>query len=93
MAHQRECKKLENQIEEEFMVFLADGAEGIGAVRRVMGSKIIIYVENSGEFTISRDCISDVHSKKIILNPQKLDDKLLNAIKKIHSSEDPNLVG
>jgi hypothetical protein len=84
---------LEDQIEEEFMVFLADGSEGIGAVRKVLDSKIVIYIENSGEFTISRDAVRDVHSKKIILNPLKLDGKLLHAIEGIHGAEDPNLVG
>lgn len=78
---------------EGYMVFLADGAEGIAAVRKVYDSKIVIYVENSGDFTIPMDAISDIHSQKIVLNPQMLDHKLLEAIKRMHKSEDSGLVG
>ena len=78
---------------EGYMVFLADGAEGIAAVRKVYDSKIVIYVENSGDFTIPMEAISDIHSQKVMLNPHMLDQKLLEAIKRIHKSEDSRLVG
>ena len=32
-------------VQEGYMVFLADGAEGIAAVRKVYDSRIVIYVE------------------------------------------------
>ena len=80
-------------VQEGYMVFLADGAEGIAAVRKVYDSRIVIYVENSGDFTIPIEAISDIHSQKIILNPQLLDIKLLEAIKLIHKSEDTGLAG
>ena len=57
-------------IEEGFMAFIADGQEGIGAVREVNETSIIIYVENAGEFVIPRSAVKDVHSEKVILRPE-----------------------
>ena len=82
-----------NKAQEGYMVFLADGAAGIAAVRQVYDTRIVIYVENSGDFTIPIEVISDIHSQKVILNSQLLDAKLIEAIKRIHKSEDPRLVG
>jgi hypothetical protein len=80
-------------IEEGFMAFMADGSEGIGAVREVTSTSLIIYIENAGEFVIPRSAVKDVHSQKVILNPALLDKRLLAAIGHAHDGEDPNLVG
>ena len=80
-------------IEEGFMAFLADGRDGIGAVREVSSTSIVIYVENAGEFVVPRSAVKTVHSQKVILNPKLLDKRLLAAIGHVHDSEDPNLVG
>ena len=81
------------RVQEGFMVFLADGASGIAAVRRIQGQNLVIYVENAGEFTVKADAIRDVHSQKVLLNPQALSPDLLEAIRKIRLSEDRSLVG
>ena len=81
------------KIEEGFMAFLADGGEGVAAVRRVRADGIVLYVENSGEFVVPISAVSDVHSQKVILNARMLDAKLLEAIKRVHASEDPRLTG
>ena len=75
------------------MAFIADGQEGIGAVREVNETSIIIYVENAGEFVIPRSAVQDVHSEKVILRPDRLDKRLLVAVGHAHDREDPNLVG
>lgn len=80
-------------IEEGFMAFLGDGQEGIGAVREVNDTSIVIYIENAGEFVVPRTAVKDVHSQKVILRPDRLDKRLLTAIGHEHDSEDPNLVG
>lgn len=80
-------------IEEGFMAFLDDGRDGIGAVREVSSTSIVIYVENAGEFVVPRSAVKTVHSQKVILNPKLLDKRLLTAIGHVHDSEDPNLVG
>ena len=84
---------MDYEIHEEYMVFLKDGAQGIGAVRRVSSSNIVIYVENAGEFTIPRNVIKDVHSQKVLLKADLLDPKLVNAINRIHQSEDARKAG
>jgi hypothetical protein len=80
-------------IEEGFMAFIADGQDGIGAVREVNNTSIVIYVENAGEFVIPRSAVKDVHSEKVILRPDRLDKRLLVAVGHAHDREDPNLVG
>jgi hypothetical protein len=80
-------------IEEGFMAFLADGADGIGAVREVGTTSIVIYVENAGEFVVPLSAVKDVHSEKVILDPDLLDGTLLAAVKHSHDGEDPNLAG
>jgi hypothetical protein len=84
---------MSEQIEEGFMAFIADGKDGIGAVREVNDTSIIIYVENAGEFVVPRSAVKDVHSEKVILKPELLDKRLLAAVGHAHDREDPNLVG
>lgn len=81
------------RIEQGFMAFVADGREGIGAVRRVSDRALVIYVENAGEFVVPMSAVTGVHSQKVILNPRLLDKALLAAIGHAHDGEDPNLVG
>ena len=80
-------------IQEGFMAFIADGQEGIGSVREVNETSIIIYVENAGEFVVPRSAVQDVHSEKVILRADRLEKRLLVAVGHAHDSEDPNLVG
>lgn len=80
-------------IEQGFMAFLAEGHEGIGTVRRVGATKIVIYVENAGEFDVPAAAINSVHDKKVLLDPQKLDHELLRAVRHTHDREDPTVLG
>lgn len=75
------------------MVFLAEGKEGIGAVRETAADHIVVYVENGGEFTVPRTAIRSVHDSKVLLDPRRLDKALLTAVGHAHDSEDPRLVG
>ena len=44
-------------IQQGFMAFLAEGKEGIGAVRAVADDHIVVYIENGGEFKVpARPC-------------------------------------
>ncbi len=80
-------------IEAGFMAFVAEGSEGIGAVRSVNHAALVIYVENAGEFIVPRSAVKAVHDQKVILNPIHLDKALLKAVGHAHDDEDPNLVG
>ena len=51
------------------MAFLAEGKEGIGAVRAVAADHIVVYVENGGEFKVARSAVRRVHDDKVILDP------------------------
>lgn len=80
-------------IETGLMVFLAEGKEGIGAVRETAPDHIVVYVENAGEFTVPRAAVRRVHDGKVMLDPRQLDKALLTAVGHVHDSEDPRLVG
>jgi len=80
-------------IELGFMAFVAEGREGIGAVRGVSPDHVVIYVENAGEFIVPMAAVRKVHDQKVMLNPRLLDKALLSAIGHVHDSEDPKLVG
>ena len=80
-------------IETGFMAFIAEGREGIGAVREVLPAAIVIYVENAGEFTVPMAAVRRVHDQKVMLDPRRLDKALLTAVGHAHESEDPDLAG
>ncbi len=80
-------------IEAGLMAFLADGQERIGAVRRVEGDRVVIYVENAGEFPVPSSAIVGVHSRKVMLDPARLERRMLDAIGHQHDAEDPKLAG
>ncbi|MFN0219181.1 MAG: hypothetical protein ACKVP4_10240 [Hyphomicrobium sp.] len=80
-------------IEPGFMAFVAEGREGIGAVRGVSERAIVIYVENSGEYVVPRSAITAVHDQKVILDPKRLDAALLKAVGHAHDGEDPSVAG
>lgn len=84
---------MNERIERGFMAFLAEGKEGIGAVREVGASHIVIYVENGGEFIVPRTAVRRVHDSKVILDQRLLDRALLSAVGHAHDREDPNLAG
>lgn len=81
------------RIDPEYMVFLSEGHEGIGAVREVLDREIIVYVENAGNFTVPLEAVVAVHDKKVLLDPDTLSPELLDAINKAHDGEDPRLAG
>ena len=77
------------------VVFLSDGGDPIGAVRRIMAGgrgELVIYIENAGDFTVPFAAVKDVHFGKVILDPEKLDAKLRQAIGHLHDSEDAEVV-
>ena len=81
------------KVETGDMVFLAEGQEGIGAVREIRKDDFVLYVENAGEFEIPAAAIVRVHDRKVIINPARLSRALLKAIGHAHDREDPNLAG
>ena len=80
-------------IEPGFMVFLADGKEGIAAVRRMTRTHLVVYVENAGEFELPLSTVTGVHSQKVMLDASRLDNAFLDAVGHAHDREDPKLAG
>lgn len=78
-------------IEEGFMVFATDGAEGIGSVREIHPERdeLVVYVENAGDFTIPLSAVDTVHSQKVMLRCEQLEPRLREAISHAHDAEDP----
>jgi hypothetical protein len=81
------------RVEAGDMVFIAEGQEGIGAVRLVYKDKLVLFVENAGEFDVPGTAVVGVHDRKVIVSPAQLSPRLLEAIGHAHDREDPDLVG
>lgn len=84
---------MQDQIKREFMVFLAEGEEGIGAVHDITANDLSVYVENFGEFLVPLKAVKSVHDQKVILDRDQVSEKLLRAVSHAHDSEDPRLAG
>ena len=79
-------------IEIGYQVFIADGGETFGAVRQVASQgreELVIYVENAGDFVVPITAVEDVHSQKVVLNYNKLEPRLQQAIRHAHDAEQP----
>lgn len=83
---------MREQINEGLMVFVNDGDEGIGSIREIRQGlpELVIYIENAGDFIVPLSAIKTVHSDKVILNFDRLDLRMRDAIRHARDSEDPN---
>ncbi len=68
-------------------VFLEEGGEEVGAVRHVAKDHVVIYIEGSGDFTLTGPEIAAAHDGKLRLDPAKLAPTLLTAAKSAHDNE------
>jgi hypothetical protein len=83
---------MREQISEGFMVFVADGDEGVGSVREIRHGlpELVVYIENAGDFVVPLSAVKAVHSDKVVLNFDRLDLRLRDAIRHARDSEDPD---
>ena len=79
------------RIEEDFDVFVHDGDKAVGAVRQVLRSGIVVYVENAGDFTVPISAVKEVEAGKVVLDCGKLGMPLRRAIGHAHDAEDPRI--
>ena len=84
---------MHEKIREGFDVFLHDGDGSVGAVRQVHPQAILVYVEDGGDFLVPAEAVVDVEAEKVILDPSKLETRMLDFIRRRHRDEDPNLAG
>lgn len=76
-------------IEEGFMVFTADGELGVAAVREVRSGELVINIQNAGDFVVPIGAVRDVHSQKVVLDVDRLEPRVREALKHVHEREDP----
>lgn len=72
-------------------VFASEDGEEFGAVRAVQPNgklELVVYVENSGEFSVPLAAIDGVHDGKVILHAPSLSPAMQVAIRHAHMSED-----
>jgi hypothetical protein len=68
-------------------VFLEDGGEEIGAVRKVERDHLVVYVEAAGDFIVRGPEVKAVHYGKVVLVPELVDPRLLEAARSAHENE------
>lgn len=68
-------------------VFLEEGGEEIGAVRKIERDHIVVYVEAAGDFIVRGPEVKAIHYGKVVLEPEKVDPRLLEAARGAHERE------
>jgi hypothetical protein len=77
-------------IEIGFQTFIEGSVEEFGAVRDVVPEgrpELLVYVENSGEFVVPLEAVHAVYDQKVIFDVKKLEQRLVDAIRKAHDAE------
>ncbi|MFZ5656654.1 MAG: hypothetical protein ACOY37_06290 [Pseudomonadota bacterium] len=80
---------MREQVQPGHMVFVADGEMGVGGVREVRGSEMVVNIQNAGDFVLPMSAVRDVHDGKVVLDLQKLDAPVLEALRHVHDAELP----
>ncbi len=80
---------MSERVEVGDQAFVSDGQEEFGAVRAVAanGAEVTVYVENTGDFTVSMDAVVKVAFGKVTFDCKRLDAKLRKAIGHAHDAE------
>lgn len=68
-------------------LYLEEGGEEIGAVRKVAPDHLVVYVEAAGEFVVPGPWVRAAHDGKVVLDPMKVDAELLSAAMGAHDHE------
>ena len=68
-------------------VYVGKGEEEVGAVREVARDHLVIYIEGAGDFRVDGPAVMGAHDGKVILDPTKLDARMVRAIEGAHGNE------
>ncbi len=81
---------MREKIQVGFQAFVSDGEEEFGSVREVSpdGRRLIVYVENAGDFPVPAAAVVSVQSEKVTFDCKKLEPKLRAAIGHAHEAEE-----
>lgn len=81
---------MQEGIEIGYEAFVSDRDAAFGAVRDILPNgrpALVVYVENAGDFTVPLTAVAAVHAQKVILNCDRLDARLREAIDHAHDAE------
>jgi hypothetical protein len=80
-----------SHIEIGFQVYAVEGGEEFGAVRGLVPqtNALVIYIENAGDFEVPLEAVHRVHDGKVVLDVERLDARLREAIAHAHDREEP----
>lgn len=62
------------QVQVGDQLFLEEGGEEIGAVRKVAADHLVVYVEAAGDFVVPGPWVTAAHHGKVIINAEKVED-------------------
>lgn len=79
------------RIEIGYHAFVEDGGEDVGAVRAVDADTVTVWIENTGDVTLPRSAIREVHAQKVIIDCARLTPEIRAAIGHAHDAEEPGL--
>lgn len=80
---------MRGRVEVGQMVFVADGAMGVGGVREVRDAEFVVNIQNAGDMVLPMDAVRDVHDGKVVLDLQRLDPSVIEALRHVHDAELP----
>ena len=80
---------MKDSVEVGYQAFVSDGGEEFGAVRQVLPGELVVYVENTGDLVFPMQAVEKVHFGKVVFTADKLDEHLLEAIRRAHDAEEP----
>jgi hypothetical protein len=68
-------------------IFLEEGGEEVGAVRKVEHDHLVVYIESAGDFVVDGPAVKAVHDGKVVLDPAHVERRLLDAAREAHVHE------
>lgn len=80
---------MKDAVEVGNQAFVAGVSEEFGAVRQVLPGELVVYVENTGDLVFPMSAVEKVHFGKVVFAADKLDERLLEAIRHAHDAEEP----
>jgi hypothetical protein len=68
-------------------LFLEEGGEEVGAVRKVAPDHLVVYIEAAGDFTVPGPWVRAAHDGKVVVDPALCDGEFLAAARSAHERE------
>lgn len=69
-------------------LYLEEGGDEIGAVRKIAPDHLVVYVEAAGEFVVPGEWVRAAHHGKVVLDPLRIDTTFMAAAARAHERED-----